>query len=166
MDFCNDYSKFFVRPGMNSIDKARGYLSGLLGTTKDKNIERMVEGLEDGNYQSYEHFIGSSPWDHESIMQQVAQDASALMGEREDVGLFIDETSFLKKGEGSVGVQRQWSGRAGKKDNCQVAVFGCLGNRSHLALTGFKLYLPESWAEDKKRCDKAKIPEMHQVYKP
>jgi SRSO17 transposase len=87
-------------------------------------------------------------------------------GDDNDAGLFLDETSFLKKGESSVGVQPQWSGRAGKVENCQVGVFACIGRNHEFALIDFKLYLPESWAKDPERCAKAKIPEVQRAYQP
>jgi SRSO17 transposase len=87
-------------------------------------------------------------------------------GDDNAAGLFLDETSFLKKGESSVGVQRQWSGRAGKVENCLVRIFACLGRNHEFALIDFKLYLPESWAKDPERCIKAKIPEDQRVYQP
>ena len=89
-----------------------------------------------------------------------------VVGDDKAAGLYNDESSFLKKGKASVGVQRQWSGRAGKIENCQVGVFACLGRGERMCITDFRLYLPESWAEDRARCDKAKIPEEHNRYQP
>ena len=151
---------------MNSVGHARHYLSGLLGAQRRKNIETIHNDVVDSDYQGMEQFISSSPWSHRSVMEQVAQDADELLGGSEDTGLYFDESSFLKKGKASVGVQRQWSGRAGKVENCQVAVFACLGRGEHLAISDFRLFLPESWSEDEERCDKAKIPEDQRVYKP
>lgn len=165
MHFCNNYKKHFIRAGMNSIDHARNYLSGLFSRSSVKNIETISRDAESSNYQGLEQFIGKSPWDHKAVMKQVSQDANSMMGDKEEVGFFIDETSFLKKGKSSVGVKRQWSGRIGKVENCQVGVFGCLGDRKRLALTDFRLFLPEDWAEDEARCKKAKIPIEHCEYK-
>lgn len=151
---------------MNSVGHARHYLSGLLGTQRRKNIETIHNDVADSDYQGMEQFISSSPWCHRALMDQVANDADRLLGDKQDAGLFLDESSFLKKGNASVGVQRQWSGRAGKVENCQVGVFACLGRGEHMALTDFRLYLPESWAADDARCTKAKIPEEHRVYQP
>ena len=86
--------------------------------------------------------------------------------------LILDPTSFPKKGKESVGVQRQWCGRLGKKENCQVATFLAYASRVEFALVppaqkqvDRRLYLPEVWIEDKARCDKAGIPPEHQVMK-
>jgi len=164
MDFCKTYESHFIGTGMNSTGHARHYLSGLLGTQRRKNIETIHNDVSSSDYQGMEQFISSSPWEHEPLMAQVGREASTMMSGPKNTGLFIDETSFLKKGKSSAGVQRQWSGRAGKIDNCQVAVFACLGDGKRMALTDFRLFLPESWAEDKERCDKAKIPQEQQRY--
>lgn len=166
MDFYQNYSGHFVGQGMNSVGHAQHYLSGLLGTQRRKNIETIHNDVADSDYQGMEQFISSSPWSHRALMDQVAADADAMLGDARDAGLYLDESSFLKKGKSSVGVQRQWSGRAGKVENCQVGVFACLGRDEHMALTDFRLYLPESWAADDERCAKAKIPKEHRIYQP
>jgi SRSO17 transposase len=101
-----------------------------------------------------------------TLLDDVARDADEAIGDHEEAGFFVDETSFLKKGKSSVGVQRQWSGRVGKVENCQVGVFACLGRGDEFALTDFQLYLPESWAEDSDRCREAGIPEDQRFYQP
>jgi len=166
VEFCQRYSGHFVQQGMNSVGHARHYLSGLLGTQCRKNIETIHNDVAGSDYQGMEQFISASPWSHRALMDQVAADADSLLGDKREAGLYLDETSFLKKGKASVGVQRQWSGRAGKVENCQVGVFACLGRGEHMALTDFHLYLPESWAADEARCAKAKIPQEHRVYQP
>lgn len=158
MDFCQTYQHHFIAKGMNSTGHARHYLAGLLGTQRRKNIETIHNDIPDSDYQGMEQFIGTSPWCYRKLMDQVAQDAAAMMSSPGDTGLFIDESSFLKKGQSSVGVQRQWSGRAGKIENCQVAVFACLGDGRRMVLSDFRLFLPESWAGDAPRCAKARVP--------
>ena len=158
MDFCDSYAPHFVLQGMNSVGHARHYLSGLLGTQRRKNIETIENDVTGSDYQGLEQFISSSPWEHQAVMDQVARDANQLLGHERLAGLYLDESSFLKKGKMSVGVQRQWSGRAGKVENCQVGVFACLGRDERMCLTDFRLYLPASWAEDPERCQKAKVP--------
>ena len=83
---------------MNSVEHARHYLSGLLGTQRRKNIEVIGEDVSGSTYQGMKQFISSSPWDHRKLMDQVASDANALLGDYEQTGLYIDESSFLKKG--------------------------------------------------------------------
>ena len=166
MDFCESYSPHFVGQGMNSAGHARDYLSGLLGTQRRKNIETIENDVAGSDYQGMEQFISSSPWSHREVMDHVARDADGLLGDGEEAGLFIDESSFLKKGNASVGVGRQWSGRAGKVENCQVGVFACLGRGERMCITDFRLYLPEVWADDAGRCDKAKVPGGERAYRP
>lgn len=137
-----------------------------MGTQRKKNIETIENDVCESDYQGMQQFIGSSPWDHRALLDDVAKDANEIIGDDTEAGLYIDETSFLKKGTASVGVQRQWSGRAGKVDNCQVAVFASLGNTKEFALIDFDLFLPESWANDPDRCEKAKIPLEQCIYTP
>jgi SRSO17 transposase len=165
MQFCDRYRDHFIGQGRNSVDHARHYVSGLLGTQRRKNIETIENDVSGSDYQGMEQFISSSPWDHRALLDDVARDADELIGDEKDAGLYIDESSFLKKGASSVGVQRQWSGRAGKVENCQVGVFACLGRESDYALMDFRLFLPEGWSVDPARCDKAKIPAHQRGYK-
>ncbi len=165
MEFCGQYDSHFIGPGRNSVSHARHYLSGLLGTQRRKNIETIENDVSGSDYQGMEQFISTSPWDHRALLDDVARDADKLLGDEEEAGLFLDESSFLKKGKASVGVQRQWSGRAGKVENCQVGVFGCLGKGEQFALTDFRLFLSEEWTDDPTRCDKAKIPEDQRNYR-
>jgi len=165
MEFCDQYGRHFIGTGRNSVDHARHYLSGLLGTQRRKNIETIENDVSGSDYQGMEQFISSSPWDHRALLDDVARDADQILGHDTDTGFFIDESSFLKKGKASVGVQRQWSGRAGKVENCQVGVFGCLGKGEEFVLSDFRLFLPEHWAKDPARCDKARIPEDQREHK-
>jgi len=123
-----------------------------------KNIERMIEVVPDADYQSVHHFISDSPWDHQPVLDQVAQDCDRLLGGTPDTALIIDESGLAKKGTKSVGVARQWCGRLGKVDNCQVGVFAALSHREHVSLIDERLYLPQEWTKDRKRCKEAGIP--------
>lgn len=165
MDFCDRYSEHFVGRGYNSIDHARHYLSGLTGTQRRKNIETIENDVKGSDYQGLEQFISSSPWDHRGLMDDVARGADEQFGHAAEASLNFDETSFLKKGRASVGVQRQWSGRAGKVENCQVGVFASLSHGERYALIDFELFLPEEWAADVERCEKARIPEDKRIHR-
>jgi len=166
MEFCDGFSRHFVAQGMNSVTHARHYLSGLLGKQRRKNIETIENDIPDSDYQGMEQFISASPWSHEEVMEQVGREADKAFGDPAEAGLYFDESSFLKKGKASVGVQRQWSGRAGKVENCQVGVFACLAKGGRFAVTDFRLYLPEEWADDPLRCEAARIPVEHRGYLP
>lgn len=159
------YEKFFVVRGKALGEHARHYLSGLLGTQRRKNIERIESDVAESDYEGMQHFLSDSPWDHEAVMRQVADEAEAVLGRRADTALYVDETSFLKKGDKSVGVKRQYCGRVGKLENCQVAVFLSLGCATRVAPVDFRLFLPEDWSEDPARCTRAKIPAEKQVHR-
>jgi SRSO17 transposase len=158
MELCADYQKHFLVHGRDVSEHARHYLTGLLGRNPRKSIGRIEEDLAASNYQGMQQFISDSPWDERALLRQVRGEAEALLGRHRDTALYLDETSFVKKGTASVGVQRQYCGRLGKLDNCQVGVFACLGRGERTALVNFRLFLPESWAQDTERCQKAKVP--------
>jgi len=164
MNFCEDYSEHFVARGRNSVDHARGYMSGLLGRQRRKNMETISWDVDRSDYQGIEQFISSSSWDEKALLSQLAKDANRELG-ADGAGLYIDETSFVKKGKSSVGVKRQYCGRLGKLENCQVGVFACLGRRRQCVPVDFRLFLPEDWAEDPERCAKAGVPEDRRSHK-
>ena len=118
-------------------------------------MEERVPGTE---YDPLQYFLSDSRWEWEPLNSQIANDGDKLLGGHDDSALIIDETGIPKKGKKSVGVARQWCGQLGKVDNCQVAVVATLG-RGHFSIPiDFRLFLPEEWIKDKKRCEKAKIP--------
>jgi len=165
MDLCHEYGNHFVVKGKDVGQHARSYLSGLVGTQRRKNIERIEEDVEASNYQGMQQFISDSPWSDAAVLAQLAKEADGLLGGHRHSALYLDETSFVKKGAASVGVQRQYCGRLGKLENCQVGVFGCLGRESRSTLVDYRLFLPEAWAKDQARCTKAKIPPEHRVHR-
>jgi len=158
------YHNFFIVNTKSVVKQSQHYLFGLLQSNK-ANIERMEEFVLDSDYESMQHFISDSPWEHQPVLNQIAKDANRLIGNQQNSCLFIDETAFTKKGKKSVGVARQWNGRLGKVDNCQVGVFAALGCGDYVTLTDSRLYLPEEWTNDKARCQQAGIPEEHQEFK-
>jgi SRSO17 transposase len=155
---CEDYGRHFIVYRKDASEHAGHYLAGLLGTQRRKNLGRIEEDVPGSNYQGLQQFLSDSPWEHEPVMEQLAGDAARLPGGRTDSALYIDETSFVKKGAASVGVQRQYCGRLGKIENCQVGVFASLGCKDRATLVDFRLFLPESWAKDAAGCEKAKVP--------
>ena len=165
MELCDDYGPHFVVKGRDVSAHARSYLSGLLGTQRRKNIGRIGEDVEESNYQGMQQLVSDSPWSDEATMEQLAREADGLLGGHRHSALYLDETSFVKKGNASVGVQRQYCGRLGKLENCQVGVFGCLGREQRVALIGYRLFLPQGWAGDEERCAKAKIPPAQRVHR-
>ena len=112
-----------------------------------------------------QHFITESNWEHRAVIDQVAKQAGASLPKAKLTGLLIDESGWVKKGGGSVGVDHQYCGNVGKTANSQVAVFGCLCNDKYAALVDTMLYLPRSWTESPGRCDKAGIPYEERSFK-
>ena len=162
--FYDTYDGCFRSGNHNVSRQARQYLSGLIQSPK-RNMERMTEVVPDSDSQALQNFLTYSGWNHRAVMDQVARDANDWVGGDEGSGLYIDETCFAKKGKHSVGVARQWNGRLGKTDNCQVGVFGALGKGKHVSLIDARLYLPTVWTSDPKRCAKAGIPHEERVHK-
>jgi SRSO17 transposase len=165
VDYCQMFEHHFIVRGRDVIRHARHYLGGLLGTQRRKNIERIEADVADSDYENLQQFISDSPWDHEAVMSQVATEAETTLGGQPDTALYVDESSFAKKGNASVGVQRQYCGRLGKVENCQVGVYAALGCGVRAALVDFRLFLPEAWANDPVRCAKAKVPEDQRVHR-
>ena len=130
-----------------------------------KNMERMEETVAGADDQRLQHMLTESQWDHRAVLDQVAQEADRWLGGTEDSCLLIDESGFAKKGKHSVGVKRQWCGRQGKVDNCQVGVFAALGKGHLSTLIDERLYLPKEWVSSPARCRKASIPEAERVHK-
>jgi SRSO17 transposase len=102
-------------------------------------------------------FIGQKPWEGEPLLDELVRQVASSIG-RADGVLVIDPSGVLKQGKSSVGVARQWCGRAGKVDNCQVGVYMAYVARDEHALVDARLYLPKEWTKDKKRCRQAGIP--------
>jgi SRSO17 transposase len=163
-DYTTTYTPCF-RSGNHDVSaQARAYLRGLMQSEK-RNMERMAEAVPETDHQVLQNFLTHSSWDHQGVMNQVSKDADTWLGGEVGTGLYIDESAFTKKGKKSVGVARQWNGRLGKTDNCQVAVYGALGKDKHVSLIDARLYLPKEWLDAPRRCAEAEIPRANQVHK-
>ena len=121
------------------------------------NMLRMSE-VNEVDHPSMQHMLTEGCFDWQGFGRQIAEEANALLGGTDAV-LIFDESGFAKKGESSVGVARQWNGRLGKVDNCQVGVFATLCRGDMAMLIDTRLYLPADWCDDDERCKKAVIPE-------
>ncbi len=133
------------------------YVSGLLSDLGSKDVES-ISYLHDRERQGLQKFIGQSEWDHRPMMRELARQVGTELGEADGV-LVFDPSSFVKKGNESVGVQRQWCGRLGKVENCQVGIYLSYVSRHEHALVDFRLYLPKEWANRKQRRQKAGVPQ-------
>ena len=162
--FTERFATHFQRGTRSVVSQAQKYLQGLMQARR-KNMERMEEVVPDCDYQSLHHFVSESEWEARAVLDQVAVEADRHLGGSADSALLIDESSFQKKGEMSVGVARQWSGRLGKVDNCQVAVFAGLVQGPYSTLIDTRLYLPQEWTQNLERSLAAGIPESEVVFK-
>jgi SRSO17 transposase len=150
----------FLQPFVRSLqrsqqrDNARHYVQGLLSNVKRKNAEAIAY-LHDQERQALQKFIGQSPWDHRPLLDELARQVAAELGEPDGV-LVFDPSAFPKKGNESVGVARQWCGRLGKVDNCQVGIYLAYVSRRAHALVDLRLYLPKKWT--RRRLKKAGVP--------
>jgi SRSO17 transposase len=149
--------RIFCAGRSDGLKRAQEYVSGLLVADRG-NMLRMEEAVPGADEQVLQHFLSESKWDERAVLSQVAQDVDARVGGHSDTCLILDESGFQKKGDLSVGVARQWCGRLGKIENCQVAVFSILNRRDRSAPIGVRLYLPKSWIHDRPRCRRAGIP--------
>src|SRR3954452_3297707 len=155
--FIDRYGAFFRTRGHDNVPVAQRYLHGLAQAAA-ATFTAMAAVVEDGCEQQFQHFISNAPWRHEPVIAQIGHDADRLLGGKPDSALIIDESSFVKQGDRSVGVARQWCGRLGKIDNCQVAVFAVLTNGARHTPVDMRLSLPQRWIDDPARCDLAGIP--------
>jgi SRSO17 transposase len=137
---------------------AGAFLDGLLSGVARKTGWLLAEqaGLE--RPYRMQSLLGRSHWDADALRDCVRADVIEVLGDRDGV-LVVDETGFLKKGEHSVGVARQYSGTAGRIENCQVGVFLAYASRYGQALIDRRLYLPDVWAQDESKRTKAGVPE-------
>jgi SRSO17 transposase len=135
---------------------AQDYVEGLLSDLQSKDAESIAY-LHDRERQGIQKFIGQADWDHGPLISELARQVGQRLGQADGV-LVFDPSAFAKKGTKSAGVKRQWCGRLGKVENCQVGVY--LGYASHTghALVDFRLFLPREWAKDKGRRKEAGVP--------
>uniref|UniRef100_UPI001873B462 IS701 family transposase n=1 Tax=Nocardiopsis kunsanensis TaxID=141693 RepID=UPI001873B462 len=137
---------------------ARAYLTGLLAPVERKNGWQLAEAAGVAEPTGIQHFVDRSRWDADVVRDAVRSYAAQALAGPQAV-LVVDETGFLKKGRLSAGVQRQYSGTAGRVENCQLGVFLAYAAPRGRALIDRELYLPRSWIDDPDRCARAGIGE-------
>jgi len=142
----------------------RAYLTGLCLPGERKSIEPMAARIDPrhvrARHQSMHHFVANAPWDGGAILRVARDWALGPMTRHGPVAAWIvDDTAYPKKGRHSVGVARQYCGPLGKQDNCQVAVSVSLTNDAVSLPVAYRLYLPESWAQDRRRRRAAGVPD-------
>ncbi len=134
------------------------YLQGLISRIERKNGWQLAEELGEQTPTNRQHFIARSHWNADEVRDDLQQYVIEHLGDSDGV-LIVDETGFLKKGKKSVGVKRQYSGTAGRIENCQIGVFLAYRSPKGHALIDRSLYLPREWGDDAERRSKAKVPE-------
>ncbi|MCK7494034.1 MAG: IS701 family transposase [Comamonadaceae bacterium] len=158
------YSACFTSATRSVDEPAMLYVRGLFQSRR-ANMEQMAEVVAESRYQRLHHMLSESAWDRRGVYRQLVRDANAHFGRGGPCAFVIDESGFGKKGEMSAGVARQWNGRLGKTDNCQVGVFGAITREGVAALIDEELYLPEQWTQDPARCEQAGIPEAAREFR-
>jgi SRSO17 transposase len=146
----------FARLGARRRVKA--YLQGLLSPAQRKNSWQLAEAVGDETPYGIQQFLYRALWDADGLRDEMRSYVVENLGDDEAI-LVVDETGFIKKGSHSVGVQRQYSGTAGRIENCQIGVFLVYASQHGHTFIDRALYLPEEWVADRERCRRAGVPE-------
>jgi SRSO17 transposase len=140
-------------------ERAISYLAGLLSPAERKNSWQLAEMRGDRNPYGFQHLLGRADWDADVLRDLLRRYVTDYLADSDAVGV-IDETGFLKKGRQSAGVAPQYSGTAGKIENCQIGVFLTYASVHGHTLIDRELYLPQEWTEDRERCRRSGIPDQ------
>ncbi len=134
------------------------FLEGLLAQVERKNGWQLAEELGESGPQGVQRLLNAAEWDEEAVRDELRAYVVEHL-EEEHAVLVVDETGFVKKGKKSVGVARQYSGTAGRRENSQIGVFLSYASAKGHAFVDRALYLPEEWMQDRVRCREAGVPE-------
>src|SRR5436305_12254643 len=137
--------------------RARGYLVGLVAPLDGKNSWTIAEAAGDATPDGMQRLLNEYRWDADDVCDDLRAYVAEHLADPDGV-LIVDETGFLKKGIKSAGVQRQYSGTAGRVENCQLGVFLAYASPHGRTLVDRELYLPQKWCADNQRRDEAAIP--------
>lgn len=159
--FLEPFVKIFS--GQAADQHAKTYICGLLSDVKRKNVESIAYRFGQSRLP-LQGFIGWEEWDDEPLRHELRSQVKTHLGQGDGV-LVFDPSGFPKSGHESVGVARQWCGRLGKVDNCQVAIYlGYVSRKGH-TLVDTRLFLPKDWTKDTARLDKAGVPKASRAYR-
>jgi SRSO17 transposase len=139
-------------------ERARDYLRGLLSAAERKNGWQLAEVVGNSTPYGLQHLLGRANWDTGAVRDDLREYVIEHLVGHESV-LVVDETGFIKKGDKSVGVKRQYTGTVGKRENCQVGVFLAYASCRGQAFIDRELYLPVEWVDDTERREQAGVPE-------
>ena len=143
----------------DALESAMSYLSGLLSPAERKNSWQLAEITGAANPYAFQHLLGRADWQPDALRDRLRSYVLDYLADPDAVGV-IDETGFLKKGRHSAGVARQYSGTAGRIENCQIGVFLAYASCHGHSLLDRELYLPQEWTDDRERCRRAGIPDQ------
>ncbi len=143
-------------------DNAISYIRGLLSDEERKNSWTLSERAGHGTPDGMQRLLSTTDWDPDAVRDALFTYVKRHLGDPQGI-LAIDETGFLKKGTASAGVARQYSGTAGRVENCQIGVFLTYASPSGRTFLDRELYLPKAWTEDAERCKRAGIPESREM---
>ena len=147
-----------LRPDSPAVNNVSGpSLEALLSPVERKNGWQIAEQIGERTPFGVQRLLSTAQWDAEVVRDDLREYVLEHLQTPEAV-LILDETGFLKKGTQSAGVQRQYSGTAGRVENCQIGVFLAYATPSGTALIDRELFLPKSWMDDPARCTAAQIP--------
>ena len=144
-------------PRSEPRERATAYLRGLISPVERKNGWQLAEEAGDETPYGVQHLLGRAEWSADEVRGDLAAYVVEQLGDESAV-LVVDETGFLKKGTKSVGVQRQYSGTAGRIENSQIGVFLAYATEQARTFIDRELYLPKEWSEDDARRGEAKVP--------
>jgi SRSO17 transposase len=154
-DVARRLGPYFARS--QSRHRVQAYLQGLLSEAERKNSWQVAEVCGEATPYGFQYLLSRADWDADAVRDELRRYVIQHLGDPHGV-LVLDETGFLKKGEHSAGVARQYSGTAGKVENCQIGVFLSYASPLGHALLDRELYLPKGWTDDVERCRQAGIP--------
>ncbi|MGH8132998.1 MAG: IS701 family transposase [Steroidobacteraceae bacterium] len=157
----------YVCEALGHADRHTGFADygrALMLPIERKSVEPLAAHVEPWNvpakHQSLHHVVAQSAWSDEAVLARVREWVSPALKVAQGCYWIVDDTGFPKKGKHSVGVARQYCGQVGKQDNCQVAVSLSLASEEGSVPMTWRLYLPQEWADDKRRREKAGVPEQ------
>ena len=156
LQFCARFADVFGRKEPRA--QATKYLRGLMASVPRKNGWQVAEVIGDRTPDATQRLLYQAKWSADTARERLLQYVIEVFGEEDGIAV-VDETGFIKRGTRSVGVKRQYSGTAGKVENCQIGTFlSYATTRGHVFLDR-RLYLPEEWCKDSERRERAKVPE-------
>jgi len=155
LQFCDCFGNVFGRKEPRA--QAAKYLRGLMASVPRKNSWQVAEVIGDRTPDATQRLLYQARWSADAARDRLLQYTIEVFGEEEGIGV-VDETGFIKRGTHSVGVKRQYSGTAGKIENCQIGTFlSYATTRGHVFLDR-RLYLPKEWGNDPERREQARVP--------